>query len=536
MPVHPDIAGTGSMVADAIYLTSRIIGPEEKALLLAHGDGAAVHRFVGGVTLNHLGWARLLGLEVAIFGKQADDEAGRFLRAGMERAGIRAHLDLSGGASSEANIFVAPDGGRAIYMARGATGDFTPEEVDADFGELIDQAPMVTTEISQLPLATVKRVLERARAAGARTVVDFDVPLVDAVPALGSREELEEVLGLTDVLKPSLAAMEGFVDTSSPEATARALASTYGCRLVAITDGERGSTVLAGDTLAHVPSVAIEVVDTTGAGDAFLGGFVAGLRLGLDPVAAARLGNACGATCCERLGAFPEDAEACRARILQLHQAMGGQPLCIDVVDTPPPSLPALETFCETAATEVSLTTQDLDRAAVAAAADLIAARRAQGSRVHVTGVGKPAYVAGYVASLLSSTGTPATFLHGTEATHGSVGQLEPGDVVIAISNSGGTRQLVASARAAVGRGAHLVAVTGGADSELADLAEVVLLASVASEGGPLGLAPRASVLNELVVLMALSVALQERRGLDREQYHARHPAGALGTASAGPT
>ena len=71
------------------------------------------------------------------------------------------------------------------------------------------------------------------------------------------------------------------------------------------------------------------------------------------------------------------------------------------------------------------------------AAAELIKEAEAAGRRVHVTGIGKPGHIAGYAASLLSSTGTPAYFLHGTEAVHGSCGQLVPGDVVIAISNSG---------------------------------------------------------------------------------------------------
>ncbi len=105
--------------------------------------------------------------------------------------------------------------------------------------------------------------------------------------------------------------------------------------------------------------------------------------------------------------------------------------------------------------------------------------------------------------------------------------------MVIAISNSGGTQQLVATAHAVVARGAHLVAVTGRRESPLASAAELVLLAPVESEGGPLGLAPRASVLSELVVLMALSAALQDRCGLDHARYNQRHPAGALGRASA---
>ena len=173
-----------------------------------------------------------------------------------------------------------------------------------------------------------------------------------------------------------------------------------------------------------------------------------------------------------------------------------------------------------------------LDPAAFDAAVALIGAAEAAHGRVHVTGIGKPEHVARYVASLLSSTGTPATFLHGTEAIHGSAGQVKSGDVVIAISNSGET-ELVASVDAVCALGARVIAVTANPDSALGQRADVVLEAGTAREGGGLGLAPRASVAAELLVLAALSSALEEGKGFDRAAYHARHPAGALGRKSA---
>jgi D-arabinose 5-phosphate isomerase GutQ len=172
-----------------------------------------------------------------------------------------------------------------------------------------------------------------------------------------------------------------------------------------------------------------------------------------------------------------------------------------------------------------------LDAGAFEAAVALIRNAEAEHGRVHVTGIGKPEHVAHYAASLLSSTGTPSTFLHGTEAIHGSAGQVVAGDVVIAISNSGET-ELVASADAVRALGARLIAVTANASSPLAERADVVLLAGTGREGGGLGLAPRASVAAELLVLAALSAALEEEKGFDREAYHARHPAGALGRRS----
>jgi len=149
-----------------------------------------------------------------------------------------------------------------------------------------------------------------------------------------------------------------------------------------------------------------------------------------------------------------------------------------------------------------------------------------------VTGVGKPEHLARYGASLLSSTGTPAAFLHATECVHGSAGQVVAGDVVIAISNSGRTAELLAALAAVRALGAKLIAITGDLASPLARSCDVALDAGVAREGGGLGLAPRASIAAELLVLAALSTGLELARGFSRAEYHARHPAGRLGEIS----
>ena len=159
----------------------------------------------------------------------------------------------------------------------------------------------------------------------------------------------------------------------------------------------------------------------------------------------------------------------------------------------------------------------------------LIEECRAAGHRVHVTGIGKPGHVAGYGASLLSSTGTPSYFLHGTEAVHGSCGQLVPGDVVIAISNSGETQELKATVIAIKNNGCKVIGVSGNAESWLAKNSDAFLFAGVKNEGGPLNRAPRASVLAEMVTLQALSVALQAEKNWDSISYVRCHPGGALG-------
>ena len=163
------------------------------------------------------------------------------------------------------------------------------------------------------------------------------------------------------------------------------------------------------------------------------------------------------------------------------------------------------------------------------AAAALILESQSKGGRLHITGIGKPGHVSTYMASLFSSTGTPCYFLHGTEAVHGSCGQLVAGDVVICISNSGETTEMKATVQAIHNNGCKIIGVSGKADSWLAKESEAFLMADVKQEGGPLNRAPRNSILAELITLQALSVALQVQRGWTPAEYVRCHPGGKLG-------
>lgn len=172
-----------------------------------------------------------------------------------------------------------------------------------------------------------------------------------------------------------------------------------------------------------------------------------------------------------------------------------------------------------------------IDFAALSAAKQLILDAEARGNRLHVTGIGKPGHVSGYAASLFSSTGTPTYELHGTECVHGSAGQTRPGDVVIAISNSGETGELKSTVTCLKGVGVHIIALTGNPNSWLANEAEVALIAGVDQEGDSMNKPPRASILAEIIELQCLSILLQNEFGLDPKQYVKWHPGGALGAS-----
>jgi arabinose-5-phosphate isomerase len=153
---------------------------------------------------------------------------------------------------------------------------------------------------------------------------------------------------------------------------------------------------------------------------------------------------------------------------------------------------------------------------------------RARTGRVVVSGIGKSGHVARKIASTLSSTGTPAYFVHAAEASHGDLGMIESGDVVIAISYSGTSSELMGIVPLIKRRGAKLIAITGSETSALAREADVHLDANVAQEACPHNLAPTASTTAALALGDALAVALLDAQGFSAEDFARSHPRGQL--------
>ncbi|MBK7658391.1 MAG: KpsF/GutQ family sugar-phosphate isomerase [Betaproteobacteria bacterium] len=166
-----------------------------------------------------------------------------------------------------------------------------------------------------------------------------------------------------------------------------------------------------------------------------------------------------------------------------------------------------------------------LDGAFVAAHDIVLAAK----GRVVVTGMGKSGHVGGKIASTLASTGTPAFFMHPGEASHGDLGMIMAEDVVIAISNSGESDEILRILPLIKRRGAKVISITGRPQSTLARESDVHLDAAVEKEACPMNLAPTASTTAVLALGDALAVALLESRGFGSEDYALAHPGGALG-------
>lgn len=149
--------------------------------------------------------------------------------------------------------------------------------------------------------------------------------------------------------------------------------------------------------------------------------------------------------------------------------------------------------------------------------------------RVVVVGMGKSGHIGNKIAATLASTGTTAFFVHPAEASHGDMGMITRDDVVLALSNSGSTAEIVTLLPLIKRLGITLISMTGNPDSPLAKAAEVNLDARVAQEACPLNLAPTSSTTVSLVLGDALAIALLEARGFTAEDFAFSHPGGALG-------
>ena len=150
--------------------------------------------------------------------------------------------------------------------------------------------------------------------------------------------------------------------------------------------------------------------------------------------------------------------------------------------------------------------------------------------RIIITGMGKSGHIGKKIAATLASTGTPSFFVHPAEASHGDLGMITDDDVVIAISNSGESRELIDILNYCKRFGIKLIAITKNQDSSLGKAGDVVLLLPNNGEACPLGLAPTSSTTATLVLGDILTIRMIERKGFSKEDFNDRHPGGKLGS------
>lgn len=294
-----DVVGIGSCGIDYFAIVPRLLGAEEKI----NAERLEIH--AGGVTGNNLTQVARLGGRAGWLGLIGDDESGRlitraFAQDGLDLSGIEV---INGEKSTFTWIPVDAQGERCIYMFPNVNGKLSAEQVRSRFASHIKRARHFHTEASQLPLGPVREGMSIAREAGVQVIFDLDVaPTYFAQARLGSEAELMEALRLVDVLKPCKAAAREITGEADYEKMAMKLLA-LGPKLVVITMGAEGALVASARATQHVPAFQVKVVDSTGAGDAFMGGLSFGLLQGWELADAGLFANACAAICCTKVGA-----------------------------------------------------------------------------------------------------------------------------------------------------------------------------------------------------------------------------------------
>src|ERR1700674_5132408 len=293
------VVGIGSCGIDYFAIVPRLLGPEEKI----NAERIEIH--AGGVTGNNLTQVARLGAKAGWPGLIGDDESGRlitraFAEDGLDLSGIEV---IPGEKSTFTWIPVDTQGERCIYMFPNVNGKLRADQVRTRFAGHIVKARHFHTEASQLPLAPVREGMRIAHEAGVRVIFDLDVsPSYFSQAGLGAENDLLETLQLVDVLKPCKAAAREITGETDYEKMAAKLLA-LGPKIVAGTMGAEGCLIAAGNEMVHVAPFKVAVVDSTGAGDAFMGGLSYGLLQGWDHRRVGLFANACAALCCTKVGA-----------------------------------------------------------------------------------------------------------------------------------------------------------------------------------------------------------------------------------------
>jgi sugar/nucleoside kinase (ribokinase family) len=295
-----DVTALGTLAVDYFAIVPKLIGAEEKII----SEGYEL--FPGGVAGNVLTQIARLGVSAGWFGMIGDDEPGEILVREFQKEGVDcSHVEKVAGEHTMITwIQVDRRGERSIVMFPNVLNKLTERDVEEKHGDYIRQSKVMHAEACLLPLRPVLRAMEIAKQAGVKIVFDLDVPPTSFVKEMGlaTMEELMRALELTDVLIPCKSAAAELLKSDDIVGNAPKLLE-LGPATVAVTLGERGCMVLDREQYHTVPAFQVNVVDTTGAGDAFHGGFIYSVLREMDLLSAAIFANACGALCCTRLGA-----------------------------------------------------------------------------------------------------------------------------------------------------------------------------------------------------------------------------------------
>lgn len=306
----------GSLNLDLVLTATKIPRPGETVL------ASSLTRMAGGKGANQAVAAARLGADVTLIGRLGDDSVGREIRVELTRTGVRLdHLREIGGVSSGlAVVTVDPQGENAIVVSPGANHELTPEELSKDESALA--MPVIAVAQLETPLATVSRFAEVAVDSGAQLVLN-------AAPFAELPAELLRRCAYLVVNRDEAGSLTGStVRTRGDAVAALEQLVARGAQAAVVTLGSQGCLALTKEGLLEIAAYQVSVVDTTGAGDAFVGAFAAALARQADPGQALRFAAAAGAVTCRVAGAQQDGLSYAQVRELireqpavQVHRA-----------------------------------------------------------------------------------------------------------------------------------------------------------------------------------------------------------------------
>lgn len=294
-----DIAGLGSCCWDYVAQVDYFASNDSKV------TAKSLQEFPGGVTANGILQGAMLGLKTAWCGALGKDKNGDKLLELFKKDKIDAY-PLFTRATQSAWIAVDSKGERQIYVFLNGNMELTPEVVNTEFAPVLSNCRHFHTEIANIPLAVAIAGAEIAKRHGANVFLDVDADINHLIETgIGTQEEMDKLLRLADVIKLSESSAKSLAKTlSGSEDVASVLPFLLKyANIVAITLGDKGSIIADKSQTLIVPAILVKCTDSTGAGDAFMGGLSYAILKKMPLKEMGMFANACGANCCTKIGA-----------------------------------------------------------------------------------------------------------------------------------------------------------------------------------------------------------------------------------------
>ncbi|KAF0683879.1 Aste57867_24105 [Aphanomyces stellatus] len=549
-----DLLSTGSSLVDIVSHVKHL--PTAHATTYLHRKNLAKEVVTGGA-MHHLAWCQTLGLNSGLLSFQGADKYGDMIRETLQTHQINTDylVQKEDFETTVSRTYVAASGDRCSVFSGGSMLELPQRAVELFFAEPLQHAKCVSAEIRHVPLASVEETLTLSPHA----IRFLDLAMLPSAAVhdagLGDFDTLERCIAKSTVVKTSVAAARELTNdpAASPQELAVRLREKFRVPFVALVDDVAGVILafqLAGGkchaTTVAWPAAHGPIVDMAGADDAFFSGLIAGVhRWGLpedvdSAVRIATLAASTRAACCDMEGALPSDDS-----FLHVQKYMTSSSSL--AVPTPKTRAVSVDTmpFLKSVDGPNSSLTRDVDAllnlrrlfhnleyaTLFQSFVQRIITCRDNRNRVYTSGIGKSGIVAKRFASTLSSLSIPSQWVHGSEWTHGELGNLHPGDVIVLISNSGKTPELLHLPDVFHEFDCDVMCLVGNDDSPLYRASDFKIFTP--AKDCLFDSVPARSIVAQEAVCNAVAESVVSICGIKRSTFKKNHPGGNIGKQAA---